>query len=197
MTTWFDPRWRHESHKYCNVSRSDWTTMSPISLDPYSTQAKDNKKTLEEKTIGVSPFVSCLYVYWILPCVDLKKIIKSTNTAMLTTRGADGHIHSRAMNPVHRNSHYSQNLSILTSSVASSEMDLSVLFIANNVSHKFEEIQNDVHVNVSFLNPETTNWASYVLIRLLWLRNHSTSAKVSLERLESFKIGKKSKSTGL
>ncbi|KIK01391.1 hypothetical protein K443DRAFT_566901 [Laccaria amethystina LaAM-08-1] len=101
--------------------------MTSISLDPYSTQAKDNKKTLEEKII------------------DLKKIIKSTNTAMLTTRGADGHIHSRAMNPVH----------------PSSEMDLSLLFIANNVSHKFEEIQNDAHVNVSFLNPETTNWASF------------------------------------
>lgn len=64
---------------------------------------------------------------------------------MLTTRGTDGHIHSRAMNPVH----------------PSSEMDLSLLFIANNVSHKFEEIQNDAHVNVSFLNPETTNWASF------------------------------------
>jgi len=59
---------------------------------------------------------------------------------------------------------HGQNLSILTSSVASSEMDLSLLFIANNVSHKFEEIHNDAHVNVSFLNPETTNWASYVLI---------------------------------
>lgn len=44
--------------------------------------------------------------------------------------------------------------------LADKENQLTLTFIANNVSHKFEELQNDSHVNVSFLNPETTSWAS-------------------------------------
>ncbi|KIM45383.1 hypothetical protein M413DRAFT_442053 [Hebeloma cylindrosporum] len=64
---------------------------------------------------------------------------------MLTTRSADGQMHSRAMNPV----------------APDSETQLTLTFIANNVCHKFEEIQNDSHVNVSFLDPSTTNWASF------------------------------------
>jgi len=75
----------------------------------------------------------------------LKEIIKATKTAMLTTRSVDGQMHSRAMNPV----------------AADSETQLTLTFIANNVSHKFEEIQNDSHVNISFLDPSTTNWASF------------------------------------
>jgi len=112
------------------------TTMSS-SLDPYTSQAQNNEHTLQEKING------------------LKEIIKSTKTAMLTTRSADGQFHSRAMNPV------------------SPEKDnqLTLTFIANNVSHKFEELENDSHVNVSFLNPETTSWASF-----------SGSAKVSQDR---------------
>ena len=34
-------------------------------------------------------------------------------------------------------------------------------FIANNVSHKFEELQFDSHVNVSFYDEGSTHWASY------------------------------------
>lgn len=39
---------------------------------------------------------------------------------------------------------------------------LTLTFIGNNASHKFEELENDAHVNVSFLNTKTTSWASYV-----------------------------------
>ncbi|PPQ84586.1 hypothetical protein CVT25_015789 [Psilocybe cyanescens] len=84
-------------------------------LDPYTAQAQNNDVTPQEKIAG------------------LKEIIKSTETAMLTSRSADGQFHSRAMSPVN----------------------------PNNVSHKFEEIQHDSHVNVSFLNPTTTSWASF------------------------------------
>ena len=38
---------------------------------------------------------------------------------------------------------------------------MNLVFIANKASHKFEEIENDSHVNVSFYDAQTTNWASY------------------------------------
>ena len=44
--------------------------------------------------------------------------------------------------------------------LAEKDNQLTLTFIANNASHKFEELENDVHANVSFLNPETTSWAS-------------------------------------
>jgi len=71
--------------------------------------------------------------------------MKSTQTAMFTTRCPSGQIHSRAMNPV----------------TPESDTDLTVTFIANHVSEKCHEIENDSHVNVSFMNPSTTDWASF------------------------------------
>jgi general stress protein 26 len=44
---------------------------------------------------------------------------------------------------------------------ASSETQLSLIFIANNRSHKFEELANESNVNVSFYDNKTTNWASF------------------------------------
>ena len=37
---------------------------------------------------------------------------------------------------------------------------LNLFFIANNASHKFDEIQHDSSVNVSFYDQKTTGWAS-------------------------------------
>lgn len=34
-------------------------------------------------------------------------------------------------------------------------------FIANNVTHKFEELDHDNHVNVSFYDTASTSWVSY------------------------------------
>ncbi|KAF9010667.1 hypothetical protein BDQ17DRAFT_1397328 [Cyathus striatus] len=96
-------------------------------LDPYTAKAENTNLTPQEKING------------------LKEIIKETHTAMLTTRSADGEMHSRAMTPA---SPYS-------------DTQLTLAFIANNVSHKFDEIQNDSHVNVSFYDTNTTNWASF------------------------------------
>ncbi|KIK67137.1 hypothetical protein GYMLUDRAFT_37180 [Collybiopsis luxurians FD-317 M1] len=76
---------------------------------------------------------------------DLHEIIKSVEVGMLTTRSASGHMHSRAMIPV----------------APSSDSQTTLFFFANKASHKFEEIENDAHVNVSFSNPKTTNWVSY------------------------------------
>ncbi|PPQ63692.1 hypothetical protein CVT24_004577 [Panaeolus cyanescens] len=75
----------------------------------------------------------------------LKEIITSTKTAMLTTRASDGELHSRAMNPISPDTNN----------------ELTLTFFANNVSHKFDEIQNDSHVNVSFYNQDTSSWASF------------------------------------
>lgn len=38
---------------------------------------------------------------------------------------------------------------------------VNLYFIANNASHKFDEIENDSHVNVSFYDESTTSWASF------------------------------------
>jgi len=79
---------------------------------------------------------------------------------MLTTRSANGSFHSRAMTPASRTSLNSLCMRLLTSTLAYSETQLTLIFLANNASHKFEEIQNDANVNVSFLDHDTTAWAS-------------------------------------
>lgn len=102
----------------------------------------------------------------------LMEIVKSTKTGMLTTRSSDGHFHSRAMVPSSRKSQsflyhtrFSAHDHLVQFSYppppAYSDTQLTLIFLANNVSHKFEEIENDAHVNVSFCNTTTTSWASY------------------------------------
>ncbi|RPD54740.1 hypothetical protein L226DRAFT_523023 [Lentinus tigrinus ALCF2SS1-7] len=75
----------------------------------------------------------------------LHAILKNVKTGMLTTRSSSGQLHSRAMAPAG----------------PVSPTQVTLVFIANKASHKFEEIGNDSHVNVSFYDPTTTNWASY------------------------------------
>ena len=53
-------------------------------LDPYTAKAENNDLTPQEKIDG------------------LHKIVQKVKTGMLTTRGTDGHIHSRAMAPAGR-----------------------------------------------------------------------------------------------
>lgn len=78
------------------------TTMS-TSLDPYTSHAQNNNITLQEKINGI--FFGLLLRHCLtVNIIGLKDIIKSTGTAMLTTRSADGQFHSRAMNPVSRKS---------------------------------------------------------------------------------------------
>ncbi|KAJ3886053.1 hypothetical protein GG344DRAFT_91055 [Lentinula edodes] len=76
---------------------------------------------------------------------DLHEIIKSVEIGMLTTRASNGQMHSRAMVPT----------------ALQSDTQTSLIFFANNASQKFDEIENDAHVNVSFNNAKTTSWASY------------------------------------
>ncbi|KAF8210183.1 hypothetical protein K438DRAFT_1570645 [Mycena galopus ATCC 62051] len=75
----------------------------------------------------------------------LHAIVKSAKTGMLTTHGSDGHLHSRAMIPAS----------------PFDDTQLSLIFLANNATGKFDEIKNDSHVNVSFCDTSTTSWASY------------------------------------
>ncbi|BGP00160.1 hypothetical protein JCM10021v2_003840 [Rhodotorula toruloides] len=72
---------------------------------------------------------------------ELKNIIKETKFGMLVTRSADGQLHSRAMAPA-------------------SHKGLVFQFIANTDSGKFDELDNDGNVNVSFADPSSTDWAS-------------------------------------
>lgn len=60
---------------------------------------------------------------------------------MLTTRNPSGDLHSRAMAPA-------------------STSGLVIDFIANGESGKFDELQHDPKVNVSFYDPSSTNWIS-------------------------------------
>ncbi|EKM54548.1 uncharacterized protein PHACADRAFT_258472 [Phanerochaete carnosa HHB-10118-sp] len=96
-------------------------------LDPYSAKAQNDNLTPQEKIDG------------------LHSIVKKVKTGMLTTRSADGLMHSRAMSPASPNEPNQVNL----------------IFIANRASHKFDEIENDSHANVSFYDDKSTHWASY------------------------------------
>ncbi|KAJ3489021.1 hypothetical protein NLI96_g2411 [Meripilus lineatus] len=75
----------------------------------------------------------------------LHSIVKRVKTGMLTTHSSDGHLHSRAMTPAG----------------PISPTQASLVFITNNASSKSDEIKHDAHVNVSFYDENTTNWASY------------------------------------
>jgi general stress protein 26 len=73
---------------------------------------------------------------------DLYKLIDGVETAMVTTRRADGHLVSRAMATQRR----------------TNGSDL--WFITNAESEKFEEIAKDPHVNVSYFRDRTGEWVS-------------------------------------
>ncbi|KAJ7593906.1 hypothetical protein C8J56DRAFT_423839 [Mycena floridula] len=113
------------------------STVQHQDLDPVMTKAEQNDKSPQEKID------------------ELHKILKSSRTGMLTTRAANGDLHSRAMIPT----------------APYSATQLTLVFIANNASQKFDEISNDSHVNVSFCDSDT-NWASY-----------SGTAKVTQDKL--------------
>jgi len=72
------------------------------------------------------------------------KLINNADTAMLVTRCESGALHSRAMSPCRP--------------IEPTQIDL--FFIANNASHKFDELKYDSNVNVSFYDQKTTGWAS-------------------------------------
>ncbi|GAA5972450.1 hypothetical protein JCM8115_002210 [Rhodotorula mucilaginosa] len=72
---------------------------------------------------------------------EMRKIVKEAKFGMLVTRSADGQLHSRAMAPA-------------------SHKGLVFQFIANTDSGKFDELENDAHVNVAFSDPNSTDWAS-------------------------------------
>jgi general stress protein 26 len=45
--------------------------------------------------------------------------------------------------------------------VAVAPTQVNLIFIANKASWKFDELANDSHVNVSFYEPSSTDWASF------------------------------------
>jgi general stress protein 26 len=135
-------------------------------LDPYTAKAENHNLSPQEKINGL--FIVYMYIpLYSLDMAGLHEVVKGAKTAMLTTRAADGHMHSRAMNPCSRASIFSlyqQLLLWLTNFIpptAFEDSQLNLIFIANNVSEKFEELANDEHVNVSFCDHSSTNWASY------------------------------------
>ena len=73
---------------------------------------------------------------------DLYKLIDGIETAMVTTRRADGHLVSRAMATQRRTS------------------GTDLWFVTNVESEKFEEIARDPHVNVSYYKDRTREWVS-------------------------------------
>lgn len=91
------------------------------STDPYTRKAS-------EPAVSLSPKQK----------IDgLHKIIKATKSSMLTTRGVDGFLHSRAMAPASCNSQMQQLCAdnLLTDILA--DESLHFTYIANNTSSKF------------------------------------------------------------
>ncbi|KAF8844295.1 hypothetical protein BDN67DRAFT_963041 [Paxillus ammoniavirescens] len=76
---------------------------------------------------------------------DLHTVTNAIKTGMLVTRDSNGNLHSRPMN--------------LASPL--DDLQLNLIFLANNASSKFDELENDFHVNVSFFDPSSTDWVSY------------------------------------
>ncbi|KAH8119565.1 hypothetical protein DFH11DRAFT_453219 [Phellopilus nigrolimitatus] len=76
---------------------------------------------------------------------DMKVVLKAVKTGMLTTRDKDGNLHARAMTPC---SPYA-------------DTQLTLVFLANNASHKFDALEYDNRVNVSFYDAASTNWVSF------------------------------------
>ena len=69
-----------------------------------------------------------------------------------------------------------------------SPTQVTLVFIANRASHKFDEIENDGHVNVSFFDESSTNWASYSGIAKISqdkekIAKHWNTAYVSMHHL--------------
>ena len=117
--------------------------MSNPELDPATSQATNTEITPLRKIEG------------------FHKLIDNANTAMLVTRCESGALHSRAMTPCRRTS--SSNSVIIydpDSTAAIEPTQINLFFIANNASHKFEELKHDSNVNVSFYDQKTTGWAS-------------------------------------
>jgi general stress protein 26 len=73
---------------------------------------------------------------------EVEAIVKKVGTSMLTTVGTDGKsLHSRAMRDA-------------------SHDKLIFSFIYDNTSHKEDEIHQDSHVNISFVEPTGGDWIS-------------------------------------
>jgi len=92
---------------------------------------------------------------------DFHKLIDKADTAMLVTRCESGALHSRAMTPCRRASPSNSVINhapYRTTAIEPTQINL--FFIANNASHKFDELSHDSNVNVSFYDQKTTGWAS-------------------------------------
>lgn len=73
---------------------------------------------------------------------DLYELIDGIEVAMLTTRRQDGQLVSRAMQTQRRTA------------------GADLWFVANILSHKFDELAFDPHVNVSYYRDRTREWVS-------------------------------------
>ena len=135
-------------------------------LDPYTAQAQNDTMTLQEKISGFdvnTPVESFqLYNPWVSIVFRSQRDYQGNENCYANhslRRWADALARHESSRWCALGWIYTQNPHRFILS-ADSETQLTLTFIANNVSHKFEEIQNDSHVNVSFLDPSTTNWAS-------------------------------------
>lgn len=131
-------------------------------LDPYSRIAESRDVSLLQKIAGCNFAVLCVPCYLPLDSSDLHLVVRASKTGMLVTRDSNGNLHSRAMTPANREFKYPLLLiSPHVPLLAIRDSQLNLVFLANNVSSKCEEIENDSHVNVSFFDPSSTDWASY------------------------------------
>lgn len=77
--------------------------MSTSKLDSMTSKLHNDNLTPQEKITSTSNFTTKSKTKLdILSSKALHEIVKAANTAMLTTRSSEGHLHSRAMTPASR-----------------------------------------------------------------------------------------------
>jgi len=76
------------------------------------------------------------------PVQELRKLVEAIETAMMTTRRADGHLVSRPM------------------AVQASAPGADFWFVTERDSEKLDELRADPHVNLAFYKDRTREWVS-------------------------------------
>ena len=183
-TVVFAPILRSSPHRFCFSTSSP--TMAPN--DPYTAKAMSDAAPSEKCVLPSFPACSSSPLAGddalgsrresLTECTmhttrieEMRKIIKEAKFGMLVTRSADGQLHSRAMAPASHKGLVFQFIantdcacpSLLFPSLLDGprSSELTVWFFAfDRTAGKFDELENDAHVNVAFSDPTSTDWAS-------------------------------------
>lgn len=143
-------------------------------LDPYTANAENNDVTPQEKINGLLPlyFTKAILTFGHNRTPRNRQRSESRNAyhtirrRIISFSRHDSRVtYVTTTSPATKQylsiySHFWPVQSTYPPPPAYSNTQLTLVFLANNASHKFEEIEHDGNVNVSFFNGDTTAWAS-------------------------------------